>query len=154
MLHIQLAAAHHLQTWQSCHYIRRQVKQLRHRIQHEPRHRGRCLAPLHHILHLVLHTGQREGQIIQFHGEGLARPPIGIQRIQCLARRERKTQQHTRPVNELPGRNILSPANGLRLYVAAIRGHVEQLRRTAGQVPGQKRLIQQVKSAGRPGRRR
>ena len=34
MLQIQLAAAHHLQPGQSCHHIRRQVKELRHGIQH------------------------------------------------------------------------------------------------------------------------
>ena len=103
------------------------------------------------LLDLILHAGKGECGPLHLDAEDLPVLRGPAQGVDVLAGRKRQAEQLAGPVDELTGGDVRRAADPLGMHAALLlRRDAQKLRRTAGKMPGQMRLVHQLHMAGAP----
>ena len=107
------------------------------------------------LLDLILHAGKGKCGPLHLDAEDLPVLRGTAQGVDVLAGRKRQAEQLAGPVDELTGGDVRRAADPLGMHAALLlRRDAQKLRRTAGKMPGQMRLVHQLHMAGAPQRGR
>ena len=103
------------------------------------------------LLDLILHAGKGECGPLHLDAEDLPVLRGPAQGVDVLAGRKRQAEQLAGPVDELTGGDVRRAADLLGMHAALpLRRDAQKLRRAAGKMPGQMRLVHQLHMAGAP----
>ena len=103
------------------------------------------------LLDLILHAGKGECGPLHLDAEDLPVLRGTAQGVDVLAGRKRQAEQLAGPVDELTGGDVRRAADLLGMHAALpLRRDAQKLRRAAGKMPGQMRLVHQLHMAGAP----